>query len=623
MSHSRQASLRLQFGSPTGVFLLIISLAVGTSVFTYVADWRIVLPSNTDWLMVGDAAQHYLGWAFFRHTPFLQFPLGNNPKLGLDVSSSVVFTDSLPLAALIFKPLSRFFGTDFQYFGLWIWSCFVLQAYWSIRILRRFVHYFPHLLLSCVFIVFSPILIYRLIHDGYGHIALASHFLILIAFDLNLDTNRKTKSWCALFASTLLIHAYFVPMIAFIWFANLWLKQKNKTSTTKQTAMQMVIIGLTGLTTAIGIGYASLGPRLFIGDSRVTPDSWNYIFRWQPLSLVDSATHMSSGWSTLLYNQQELIGDSEGFSFLGLGIIALVSFLVVTIFVQYVNSALTALHASMLVCGLGTVLFIFTSRQVFSNILFSAVVVFAAGQLLVLLFSNSHIHQRGKYAPLFLAVAVLAFYSLTNRPGSGQRTWFEYPLVFGVKTFTETFRTHARYIWPAYYLLVIAVLILVNKRIVKHAATSLLVVCLAVQFVDTRGAIGQARERFDTTKEWSNPLTDPYWDLLGNRYENLIVYPPLQKDEAGEWIVMGNFAASYQLGTNSFYFSRWDVTQYEGPASELRYDLILNELDPKSFYIVNDNDLWDGLVQSPRKVAFMGTINNRNIIAPLTEATGR
>jgi hypothetical protein len=324
----------------------------------------------------------------------------------------------------------------------------------------------------------------------------------------------------------------------------------------------------------------------------------------------------------LLYNQQELVGDSEGFSFLGLGIIAIVSFLVVTIFVQYVNSALTALHASMLVCGLGTVLFIFTSRQVFSNIIFSAVVVFAAGQLLILLFSNSHIHQRGKYAPLFLAVAVLAFYSLTNRPGSGQRTWFEYPLIFGIKTFTETFRTHARYIWPAYYLLVIAVLILVNKRIVKHAATSLLVVCLAVQFVDTHGAIGQARERFDTTKEWSNPLTDPYWDLLGNRYENLIVYPPLQKDEAGEWIVMGNFAASYQLGTNSFYFSRWDVTQYEAPTTEIRYDLILNELDPSNIYVVNDNDLWDGLIQEPRRVAYMGDLNGRHVIAPLPNPRG-
>jgi hypothetical protein len=205
-------------------------------------------------------------------------------------------------------------------------------------------------------------------------------------------------------------------MIAIIWFANLWLKRKNKTSTTKQTAMQMLIIGLTSLTTAIGIGYASLGPRLFIGDSRVTPDSWNYIFRWQPLSLVDSATHMSSGWSTLLYNQQELMGDSEGFSFLGLGMIALVSFLVVTIFVQYVNSALTTLHALILVCGLGAVLLIFTSRQVFSNILFSAAMVFIASQLLAHLFSNSHIHQRKKYTPLILAVAVLAFYSLTNRP---------------------------------------------------------------------------------------------------------------------------------------------------------------------------------------------------------------
>ena len=169
----------------------------------------------------------------------------------------------------------------------------------------------------------------------------------------------------------------------------------------------------------------------------------------------------------------------------------------------------------------------------------------------------------------------------------------------------------------------LAILVVFNKQFSKRLASVVLIACFSIQVIDSRGAISIAHNRFNTEKEWSSPFTDKYWDVLANNYQNVIVYPPLQKDVAGEWISVGEFAARKNLGTNSFYFSRWDVTQYEGPTTELRYDLILNELDPESFYIVNDNDLWDGLVQSPRKVAFMGTVDNKNIIAPLIEATGR
>jgi hypothetical protein len=614
--HRPNSSYLRTSNSIKGFVLWFASFLLGTAVFAYATDWRIILPTNTSWLMAGDAAQHYLGWAFFRHTPFSQFPLGLNPKLGLDVSSSIVFTDSLPLAALAFKPIALLTSSEVQYFGFWIWCCFVLQAYWALRILRRYIVSPINLLLSSLFFVYSPILIYRIIHDGYGHIALASHFVILAALDFYLDEPRKHKSWIALICVTIVIHAYLVPMVIAIWLASLWVKLRNGLTTRCQTISYLLITLGFSLFTAVLVGYTTLGTRIFVGDSRITPESWNYIFRWQPLSLVDSATSYASGWSSFLYNQQELLGDNEGFSFLGTGVLAVVALFDLTRLLQglfkHVDVQRLAIFTALIV-ALGA---FFTPSQVFSNLIFMSIVVFVAINL-KLAFSNQ------RYRSLIVATVLLGAYSMTNRPGSGNRTWFEYPLFIGLKSFTETFRTHGRFVWPLYYTLTLAILVVFNKQFSKRLASVVLIACFSIQVIDSRGAISIAHNRFNTEKEWSSPFTDKYWDVLANNYQNVIVYPPLQKDVAGEWISVGEFAARKNLGTNSFYFSRWDVKQYEGPTTELRYDLILNELDPESFYIVNDNDLWDGLVQSPRKVAFMGTLNNKNIIAPLTEATGR
>lgn len=58
--------------------------------------------------MEGDPATHWLGWQFFRNSPLLQWPLGANPDYGMEIGSSIIFSDSIPLLAFIFKPLGAF-----------------------------------------------------------------------------------------------------------------------------------------------------------------------------------------------------------------------------------------------------------------------------------------------------------------------------------------------------------------------------------------------------------------------------------------------------------------------------------------------------------------------------------
>ncbi len=116
----------------------------------------------------GDPAQHWLGWQFFRYSPLLQWPLGANPNWGMDIGSSIVFTDSIPLLAFIFKPLNALLPDTFQYCGLWILICFLLQSLFAWKLLSLFTQdkWLP--LIGSVFFTLAPVFLFRL----HAHITL-------------------------------------------------------------------------------------------------------------------------------------------------------------------------------------------------------------------------------------------------------------------------------------------------------------------------------------------------------------------------------------------------------------------------------------------------------------------
>lgn len=51
---------------------------------------------------------------------------------------SIIFTDSIPCFAVIFKILSPVLPENFQYFGLWGMMCFILQGIIAARILKSY-----------------------------------------------------------------------------------------------------------------------------------------------------------------------------------------------------------------------------------------------------------------------------------------------------------------------------------------------------------------------------------------------------------------------------------------------------------------------------------------------------
>ena len=100
--------------------------------------------------------------------------------------------------------------------------------------------------------VLSPVLSYRLVHQGYGHIALVSHFLILAALVLYLDEGPRTARWAILLSCALLIQAYFVPMVAGLWIASL----VRRRTPLRDAVRSAVVVGGSLVVVAIVSGFA-------------------------------------------------------------------------------------------------------------------------------------------------------------------------------------------------------------------------------------------------------------------------------------------------------------------------------------------------------------------------------
>jgi hypothetical protein len=129
---------------------------------------------------------------------------------------------------------------------------------------------------------------------------------------------------------------------------------------------------------------------------------------------------------------------------------------------------------------------------------------------------------------------------------------------------------------------------------------------------DSYPAIVSARDRFLKPNKWVTPLQDDRWKEFASRYSQVVVAPSLNNDAKARWITIAEFAASFKLGTNSGYFSRFDEDVYTSTNATLYESILQNELDPKTLYIIEDNDLWNRLSSNGNKK----TIDGFNIIAP-------
>ena len=285
------------------IFLFIFSI----SFCFYLLGYDNFNFSNQSWLINGDLAQYQLGWKFYRDDIW-RFPLGLNPNYGITNSSSIIYSDSIPLFAVFFKIFRRFLSEEFQYFSFWIFICIYLQALFSFKIIYYFTKNTPYSLVSSLFFIFSTILIYR---SGI-HLSLTAHWLILGYFyaQISAVNNKDLKKHLIIYLS-ILIHFYFSLILMGIFFLEKIIKFKKLCFKDLISSFVIIIFSLIlmyligyftiGIDDGLGFGYGIYNFNL---NSFFNPLGENY--------------NKSFNWSFFLPTLNLQNKEIEGFSYVGI-----------------------------------------------------------------------------------------------------------------------------------------------------------------------------------------------------------------------------------------------------------------------------------------------------------------
>lgn len=220
---------------------------LGVLVFLAVYGVRVLDPTSVDWILNSlspDPIQHYLGWELFRRSPVHLPYIGANYNAVYPFRTSVLFTDSLPLAALFFKLLGGILPTRFQYFGWWGLLCYALQGGLAQAVIARIAGVQPTFgrddkSKAAVAIIMSPgqaaklwgsvlgagvlVLFPALTIRMFAHTALAANWLVLLALYLWLRSDElmpTTRRACLIWGGMGLlcagIHLYYLPMVGLV-----------------------------------------------------------------------------------------------------------------------------------------------------------------------------------------------------------------------------------------------------------------------------------------------------------------------------------------------------------------------------------------------------------------------
>ena len=220
---------------------------LGALIFLLLYGVRVLDPTSVDWILNNpspDPEQHYLGWELFRRSPVHLPYIGANYNAVYPFRTSVLFTDSLPLAALLFKLLGGILPTRFQYFGWWGLFCYMMQGGLAHAVIARIAGVQPTFgrgdkSKAAIAIIMSPgqtaklwgsvlgagvlVLFPALTMRTFAHEALAGTWLVLLALYLWLRSDElmsATRRACLLWGLMGLlcagIHLYYLPMVGLV-----------------------------------------------------------------------------------------------------------------------------------------------------------------------------------------------------------------------------------------------------------------------------------------------------------------------------------------------------------------------------------------------------------------------
>jgi len=534
----------------------IIPLLLGLILFFIFVGHQTLDTSNIAWLQLGDPAQNYLSWAFFRADKW-QIPPGSNPEFGLDISNSIVYAGTIPVMAFLFKGLTKYLTEPFQYTGIWLLLCFLLQSVMGWKIGALITRNIFEKSLITIILTAAPPLLFRInLHND-----LACHFIILSALYLSLKTNIEYRhvKWFFLIIFSCSVHFYFLLMIIPIFLSDLMFQNH----TVNRDFLKGSAAYLTLTISALFLLFWLYGYFTVTSDSLSAAGFGSY-----KMNILSPLNPM--GWSHLfgnLYNNANT-GDYEGFNYLGLGLIFL----------------------------------IFANINVIKNNLQEI---------------TRKIIKHNK--ALIFSIALLTLFSISNNIGIGPLN-LHIPIPILLENTLGIARASGRFFWPAWYSAAIFILWITVKYQSRRAAIFLLFFSAALQIIDSSAGWMPIYKAINNSygSKFSTPLIDPFWNDASRKYQKLVKIPLRQPTQMYEkdWSIFSNYAINNQMGTNFVLLSRYDSGRLSKAKTIIGNSLITGSYDQNTLYIVEDDLIGMVNMSLKSKDDLFVRVNNFNVLAP-------
>ncbi|WP_306568654.1 DUF6311 domain-containing protein, partial [Flavobacterium lindanitolerans] len=327
-------------------YLGIVLITIILYGLTY--GFKTLDPTNINWLMSAyhDWGTHYLGWAFYRAEDWT-FPLGTIENYNYPNGTNIGFTDSIPLMALLIKPFSSFLPDDFQYFGIWLLSCYFLLGIYSFKVFRVLNIKPLYSLLATIMIIANPVLVYRGLHP-----ALCAQWLIVSSFYYFLRDSKSNNAisinihQVCLLAISALITPYLTAMIAIF---NVILPVKHYFFDKSLSKKLSFFFPFLSFFIVLVIWYV-LGMIDVQGSMNLA-----YHESYHLMSFNLNSFYNSYGYYSEFLPRFELFSDKqyEGFAYLGFGMIILVISMIAFLMVKFLKRAYTIKNKYFLLFGAG------------------------------------------------------------------------------------------------------------------------------------------------------------------------------------------------------------------------------------------------------------------------------
>jgi hypothetical protein len=508
---------------------------------------RNILPGNTGWLNRGDLAAYQVTSDFFRNTPLLQWPLTAIRQYGVGWQTMSVSIYGESLIAIPLKLFNGVLPMNFQYLGISIVSCFVLQGYFAGKLLSLFVTNEMQRFLGALVFVFSPTLLYRI--GIAGHTGLGAHWIILCALYLYFRGRQSALAWSVLLFIAISVNFYIFAMIFLIFLAVLVKDLLDQSNERKIKGLVQLALWPFLVTTvsffamgyweirgsAIGVGFFRLNALAFFNPGLSAQRSFSFILN-----------HFA-----LLRERSWVAEEGEGFQYLGLGTIITLPLLAIYI----------ARNRSTL-----------WWRRLF---------------------------------PLLLVCILLFLVALSNRVVV-VRHEFVYWLPQRLLDWRQIFRSATRFAWPLYYLLTLAGIV-ATVRLVRRfqIATILVMTLVGVHIADQLPAVVYAQRELSAERPYQTPLLDPAWNEIASTYKKINLVPTfdLQGDDlsldvtnwvdSGSWLDIVRFAAKNGLATNFAYVGRPVTENVLRDNAKMTRELASGNLEPDAVYVFSNRETWN------------------------------